>query len=421
MKLYTVMLLVSLLVLEPNYLLADTCNVAPGPDMGETPLTDFTVGQLYRGLFPGFLYDYSNTAPIDHDMDGLTLASMIQPLDINGNPSPNGRIVFLSIGFSNNTIEFCGGMNFYDTDGSMDDPAATDCVPPAPLTVCTGSNCPFNFEGGQQSFMEQAFAPNSGADQSGKIVLVDGAKGGQTLPDWDPFSPDNRNCPSDCRADYERIDRILASNPNEHFSKLQVQSIWIKDSDSLKYQPRPALCPPYPQACPSPNPGNDAFAAEGYMGDILRAIRQQYPNLKQVFMSPRIYGGYANTAGQTLNPEPYAFEIGLSIKWLIGSQITEQRGHGGDGRAGNLTYSVPPLRTDAAPWVAWGPYLWANGPNARNDGFPGWFARDLRGTSQADGNIVTNECTHPSINGERKVGKLLLDFMLSSSYTGWFI
>jgi hypothetical protein len=65
-----------------------------------------------------------------------------------------------------------------------------------------------------------------------------------------------------------------------------------------------------------------------------------------------------------LNPEPYAYDSGLAVKWLIEAQIRQMQTPDGhiDDRAGNLNYHT------VAPWLAWGPYLWADGLNPRSDG-----------------------------------------------------
>src|SRR5690348_2654913 len=73
-----------------------------------TPLTDFAPGQLYLNQFPGLLYDGSNSMPSDHYNDGMSAASSIQPRNTSGTPSSSGKVVFLGIGMSNTTIEFCG-------------------------------------------------------------------------------------------------------------------------------------------------------------------------------------------------------------------------------------------------------------------------------------------------------------------------
>ncbi len=63
-----------------------------------------------------------------------------------------------------------------------------------------------------------------------------------------------------------------------------------------------------------------------------------------------------------------------------------------------------------APWLAWGPYLWADGANPRDDGLV-WLPADF----QDDG-------THPSPSGEEKVGRLLLEFFRSSPFAQcWFL
>ena len=87
----------------------------------------------------------------------------------------------------------------------------------------------------------------------------------------------------------------------------------------------------------------------------MQILKVKLPNVKQVFFTSRIYAGYASS---TLNPEPYAYENAFAIKRVIAQQLA------GD----------PALNYDAAngpvvaPWLSWGPYLWADGLNARADG-----------------------------------------------------
>jgi hypothetical protein len=64
------------------------------------PINDLGTGS-YLGAEEGGLYaNGSNVRPAQHDTDGVTFASEIQPLDSNGNPSPTGKYVFIAIGES---------------------------------------------------------------------------------------------------------------------------------------------------------------------------------------------------------------------------------------------------------------------------------------------------------------------------------
>lgn len=333
---------------------AQTCTLPT--NFQAMPLTDFAPGQRYLNQYAGLLYDGSNTMPADHDTDGKTAAASVQPRAPNGAPNSNGKIVFLGIGLSNTTIEFCGAASF-DANG---DPLATTC------------QLPYNQP---ESFMGQA-AADPGVNHS-SLAIMDGAKGGESLDKWDPTGPSGYG-------NYDRVrDEVLIPNG---LTENQVQAIWVMGAEA---NPTVSL----------PASGADAYAAERYLGNIMRAIKLRYPNARQVFLSSRIYGGYATSC---LNPEPYAYEGGFSVKWLISAQINQLRGGGVDPIAGDLGYGK-------APWLAWGPYLWASGTTPRSDGLT-WVRTDVR----------TSDGTHPSTAGEKKVGKLLLNFMKSSPHTAWF-
>jgi len=365
---------------------AATCTTTPWPGLaGVPPLTDFPPGYLYLGTYPGLLYDGSNQAPPDHDAAGRLLAAEVLPRDLAGNVcqtiGPDCKIVFLSIGFSNNTIEFCGGAGI---GGDPEAPAATQC----PLPTAHPPYLQL------ESFIHQALVDPEVNHST--VVPVDGAMGGATLDDWDPTVSG--------LTQYNRVlTQILTPSG---LSASQVQAIWIKDANA---SPTVSLA--------TGGPGNppDAIIAERHLGNIARALPGIYPNVKQVFISPRIYGGYANTATppNQLNPEPYAYEIGFSIKWLVDSQIRQIRGGAPDANAGDLDY-----RNRTAPWIAWGPYLWANGTTPRSDGLV-WENRDLRYPYSSGSNV--NECTHPSVYGEQKVAGMLLGFMKTTPYTNWFL
>src|SRR5438309_2277683 len=76
--------------------------------MGATPINDLGTG-YYLGQFQGGLYENgSNAVPTAQDTQGKKEASAVQPLDSNGKPSSTGKIVLLSIGMSNTSMEWCG-------------------------------------------------------------------------------------------------------------------------------------------------------------------------------------------------------------------------------------------------------------------------------------------------------------------------
>ncbi len=77
----------------------------PHASSGFTALSDLGAG-LYKGE-PGGLYPNGrNEPPPDHLRAGIAMAKQVQPLDAQGRPSPEGRIVLLAIGFSNPNMEF---------------------------------------------------------------------------------------------------------------------------------------------------------------------------------------------------------------------------------------------------------------------------------------------------------------------------
>ena len=318
----------------------------PEPTNTDTPaaLTDLGVNR-YHGFQGGLYPDGANAPPAEHMAEGRRRATLVQPRATDGQPSASGKIVLLSIGMSNTTQEFCAASGY------------TTCDP--------------------WSFIGQARADPQVEAQ--RLVLLNGARGGQTAASWMAAAS----------LEYDRIrDSGLAPLG---LSERQVQIVWVKIANA-----GPSVRLPAANA--------DAFTLAGQHGSVLRALQTRYPNLQLVFVSSRIYAGFATTS---LNPEPYAFESGLAVKWLIETQIMQVRGAqpAVSIAAGNVDYRT------GVPWVGWGPYLWAdNAQKPRDDGFF-WVLEDF----QSDG-------THPARSGREKVGRLLLEFFKTSTFTRcWFV
>jgi hypothetical protein len=312
-----------------------------------TPLNDLGTG-LYLGQYQGGLYpNGSNTPPPAHASAGLAAAAGITPRDTSGALAPGGKYVLVSIGMSNTTQEWC---------------SVNSLLPATP-----------------GSFMDRA-AHSTSVNQS-TLAIVNGAAGGKSASFW--TSPSS--------TEYDRIVNNWLT-PNG-LSEKQVESAWVKVAN-----PNPTVS----LATETPGHPADAHTLEQQMGQIVRAMKTRYPNLDEVFLSSRIYAGYATS---TLNPEPYAYESGLAVKWLIEAQITQMQTGTIDPLAGDLDYT-----SGAAPFLAWGPYLWADGTNPRSDGLT-WVPTDF----QSDG-------THPSPSGGvPKVGAQLMNFFSTSPFTqSWF-
>jgi hypothetical protein len=297
------------LVLLAPRVFASNC---AGTSTGLVPITDLGAG-FYQGaqggLYPGGL----NQRPPAHEAAGIAIADAIAPLDTLGAPdATNGRVVFVSIGFSNCTQEF------------------------------------------------SAFVPISDADPVRKpnVRTLDCALGGQTAQILaQPASA--------------YWDTVLTRLRGHGSSPRQVQVVWLKDANA------------------NPTGGfaanRDSIAEQFFR--IAQILRQKLPNTKLCYFTSRIYAGYAST---TLNPEPYAYENAFAVKQVIARQLSGDPGLNFDPAQGAVV----------APWLSWGPYLWADGLNPRSDGLT-WACSEL---NASDG-------THPSATGRAKVADSLLAFV----------
>jgi hypothetical protein len=305
----------------------------PKVDMSAVkPLPDMGPGDRYHGfeggLYPGSLRD----RPADHEAAGVALAARVQPLDADGDPDPDGKIVLMSVGMSNTNQAFSGFMRVARND----------------------------------------------AEINPRVALVNGAMGGVVASLMS--AEDGRMRPVGSLFRY--WDELDATLKRAGVTRAQVQAVWIKQADAGPSQGFPAY----------------AETLRDELAQIVQIIHRRFPNARLVYLSSRTYGGFARTR---LNPEPYAYESGLSVKWLIERQLQ-----------GDLALNFDPSKGEArAPWLSWGPYLWANGPRPNADGYS-YKETDF---SPADG-------THESPAGQDKIGKRLLDFFKSDPTTRpWFV
>jgi hypothetical protein len=215
-----------------------------------------------------------------------------------------------------------------------------------------------------------AFVPKANADplKNSRVHVIDCAKGGQATQDIR-------------HPDAAYWDTVATRLRGRGASPAQVQVAWIKEARRTPSEPFPA----------------SAESLSRDLGAIVRLLKSKLPNLKLAYLTSRIYAGYAST---TLNPEPYAYESGFAVRWLIEAQIAGEDSLNFDPGSGPVE----------APWLAWGPYLWADGLEGRSDGLT-WACSDF----SADG-------THPSNSGRNKVADALLEFFKTDPTTmPWFL
>jgi hypothetical protein len=225
-----------------------------------------------------------------------------------------------------------------------------------------------------------AFKKLADADpnKSPSVVIVDCAQGGQAAHQWAyPDEGRSKQRPSPWTVMDERIAKAGVS-------PAQVQVVWLKQA-----QMGPAQLGEFPK---------HAESLRDDTADILRMLKTRFANLRIVFLSSRIYAGYATGP---LNPEPYAYESAFSVRWLIEQQIKGEPALNHDSAKGEVK----------SPLLLWGPYLWADGVKGRKSDELVWKREDLAG----DG-------THPSTSGREKVARMLLEFLKSDpNAKPWFL
>jgi hypothetical protein len=303
--------------------LADEMAVRGGDNLSMGDCSNTSTGlvplsELRRSGYEGFaggLYLRGSEVPPAHLHAGMEAVDDIEPLNAQGQPAANGKIILLSVGMSNTSQEF------------------------------------------------ERFIRLARGEADNNVALINGAQAGYDAPRIaDPNSEYWTNIESN----------LLGRNMSRH----QVQVVWVKEATIGEEDE-------FPQ---------DALELQSYLRSIVLIIESRFPNVKAVYFSSRIYGGYAAPAA--VSPEPWAYQGGFAVKWLIEAQM-----EGTD----------PALAYTNTPWLAWGPYLWADGLNPRDDGLI-WQCSDF----EEDG-------LHPSPSGEMKVANMLLDFFTTDQTTTWFV
>ena len=156
--------------------------------------------------------------------------------------------------------------------------------------------------------------------------------------------------------------------------------------------------------------GDDSFPAfprwqKGAWKESLRALKQVYPNLKMVYLGTKHHTYVPpNTPGAVQDPGQH--DMAWSVKWVIEDQVNGNPGLNYDASKGPVV----------APWIAWGPYFWSDGPTPRAyDGFH-FDCRDVSNFLARDGDF-----SHPGKFGiEKQAGLLFNFFRTDSTATPWY-
>jgi hypothetical protein len=321
------------------------------------PLTEMT--GPYKGEDGGLYGGGKNDPPEAHRAAHSKESGKIVPRDANGEPASDGKIGFITIGFSNPNIE-------------------------------------------SEDFKRTADAD---AQKSPSVVIVNGCIGGRSAVMWAwdgaAILPEAEQKRLDAEMDLLHMPKgIRKSSPGMEkdtwptlakrigsagLSAKQVQVAWLKQVEA---NPKPL--------------GEFPAHARALQADItsmLAIARHHYPNLRVVYLSSRTFGGWSGR--ESGSPEPYAYESGFGTRWIVQSQIR-----------GDALLNFDPARDEVkAPLVLWGPYLWAQGNSPRKlDGLT-WTQNDVRADQ-----------LHPNENGIRKTTALLLNFFKTNEGAArWFL
>jgi hypothetical protein len=134
------------------------------------------------------------------------------------------------------------------------------------------------------------------------------------------------------------------------------------------------------------------------IGEIAKNVKTNFENVRLLYCTSRVYGNYTIIEKRS---EPISYETGFGFKWAIEAQIEGDPELNYDPRQGKVM----------APWMSWGPYMWADGIFPRSDGLI-WHCEDFE---EDDG-------YHPEDGAKQKMSDALMDFFSTDPTAAtWFL
>ena len=321
------------------------------------PITDMT--SPYKGQDGGLYGGGRNEPPEAHRAAYQNESEKIRPLDENGQPSDNGKIGLISIGFSNTSIEW------------------------------------------------EDFRRTADADphKSPRVVIVNGAIGGRSAVMW---AWDGAEVLP--KAEQDRLDEVmdvvaLAQDQPPEQSRTRTRTPgrhWRNGSSGGSFGEAGASSMAQTRRSQPETARRVSRARPGTTSRHYRHPQHRPASLPQsasrVSFQPHLRRLVGRASG---SPEPYAYESGFGTRWVMQSQIQ-----------GDVQLNYDPARGEVkAPLVIWGPYLWACGNTPRKvDGLT-WTQKDVRA-----------DRLHPNEAGSKKTTTLLLNFFKTDAGTSrWFL
>ncbi|MEX0745701.1 MAG: hypothetical protein WD118_08865 [Phycisphaeraceae bacterium] len=292
--------------------LTDPTGLIPLTDMGE---------QTHNGLDGGLYGNGENQPPEAHQALARQALARIEPLDADGKPAADGKVVLTAVGMSNTAMEFIAFKAVAD-----EHPLKADHV--EIVDTAQGGRTAGAWATSGRGSTRRSLVPVQGEDYKGE-------PGEERI--------DERQ-PGDGHTVWDESDRRIRG---AGLTPAQVQVVWIKVAGSTKLG--------FP---------DHIEQYQGHLETIVQLAREHYPNLQIAYLSSRIYAGYATTP---LNPEPWSYESAFGVRGLIQQQIDGDPAVNADATRGPVT----------APVLLWGPYLWADGTKPREADGLIWERGDL--------------------------------------------